>query len=202
MVFRAVRFSVWKNLSIVCTVRGVHRELCLLQRNFAATAFSPPTSLVIWKNSICSPWSPLLRRISMVLLMLLVSCYDDPTSIPPAIGQTPCDLDWVRTKQVTTGWTVQGAAHQSKFIPWALQDSVIVLRPTKYRSVFRFSLVAAFPPFLFQNKKLRFPFFQTRHLKNWAGVSQTKRGYMRTSSPFSVQGKWPELCCKRMFWRT
>ena len=25
---------------------------------------------------------------------------------------------------------------------------------------------------------------------------------MRTSSPFSVQGKWPELCCKRMFWRT
>ena len=46
MVFRAVRFSVWKNLSIVCTVRGVHRELCLLQRNFAAAAFSPPTSLI------------------------------------------------------------------------------------------------------------------------------------------------------------
>lgn len=137
--------------------------------------------------------------VRMMLLMLLVSCYEDPTSIPPAIGQTPCDLDWAHTKQATTGWTVQRAAHQSKFIPWALQDSVVVLHPTKYRSVFRFSLVAAFPPFLFQNKKLRFPFFQTRHLKNWAGVSQTKGGYMRTSSPFSVQGKWPELCCKRMF---
>lgn len=174
-------------------MHGVHREVCLLQRNFAANAFSPPTSLVIWKTPFapgghhCSDASRSDDVVDAFGFLLRRSYFHSTCNrtSPLRFGLAAR----LHTKQVTTGWTVQGAAHQSKFIPWALQDSVIVPHPTKYRSVFRFSLVAAFSPFLFQNKKIALSFFRTRHLKNWAGVSQTKRWYMRTSSPFSVQGK-------------
>ncbi len=42
-------------------MHGVHRQVCLLQRNFAANAFFPPSCLAIWKGSIWSRWSPLPR---------------------------------------------------------------------------------------------------------------------------------------------
>ena len=151
---------------IVCI--AFRREACLLQRNFFRNQrVFPPTFLAMKKQQLIPVVTTAQTRlVQLMLLMLLVSCYDDPASIPREIGQVPCDLDWAHAKQMQTGWTVQGVAHQSNFIPWALQDSVLVTHQTKYRSVFCFSLVAACPTFFwFQNKKIARSLFANQAFK-------------------------------------
>ena len=60
MAFRVV--GAFKFEETFLCMHGVHRQVCLLQSNFAANAFFPPCCVAIWKDSIWSRWSPLPRR--------------------------------------------------------------------------------------------------------------------------------------------